>query len=429
MAYAPMVLHTEVSHWPNLNEQDRQLREFKAAADQQHAAQAFNGRWKVLATLYGIMVLAGISVAQFGGLMSWIAYDLNLNSSQSGMTQTAFFFGFLFGSLAIGSAVARSSAKQLLPAMCLLLGAGSVLCSVPMFYTILVGRTLAGAGLAGGALLTTILICTMFPNLRATLLSIMHGIVAISAAGTLFLARPIAEMMSSWSATLFLSGTLALVVGGLAILLRYPSLSGQQPASMKQLMRVMRHPALLAVIPAALGYLVAEQALTMFLPTLGETHFHSTPALAGALGGVFWVGIILGRFLGPVLVIRLSESWVIIGGGLVMGLGVVAAICSPTMWLAMVFVALAGAGGGPIVPMISSYISRQIPDQQSAAQTAIQIAVCSGGLLGPLLVGTLGQQLGLLTGLAVAAVLVANNVLPMLFAAATSGNRSVAQVA
>lgn len=418
----PTVLKTEETHWPD----------FRAALqgaarcaphDPTDPAASTPGRTRVLLIIYALMALAGASIAQFGALMTWVARDLGLTDGQSGLTQTAFFLGYLVGSIATGSAVTWSSARRLVPAMALMIGAGSVLCSVPAFAPILVGRALGGAGLAGAALLATTLICTLFPERRATLLSVMHGVIALAAATTLFTARPLAEALGSWSTPLMSFGLIALAMGAAAAMMPYPPMKRGESASFQEIASAARHPALLAVIPVALGYLFVEQALTMFLPTLAEGHYGANPAFAGALGGVLWLGIIVGRFAAPLLVRQLGEAWIVILGAAVMGFAVIAACCTSDVRAAMVAIGIAGLAGGPIVPMLFSYVSKEVGSRQAAAVTAVQLAICGGGLLGPFLVGTLGQQLGLTTGLVVAAVLVANNVLPLLFAIAPGGQR------
>lgn len=185
------------------------------------------------------------------------------------------------------------------------------------------------------------------------------------------------------------------------------------PASLPQMVRVVRHPVIVACIPALVGYLIVEQSMTMFLPALLEARWAASTTLATAAGALFWGGIIVGRFGVMALTRRLGESQIIAAAGLVMGSCVVVVAMTTSLTIALPAIVIAGIAGGPIVPLGIAWATRGLKQSTASAITCCQLACCAGGLLGPFVTGTLADTIGLPWAIAIAGVIVAQGVFPI----------------
>lgn len=268
-------------------------------------------------------------------------------------------------------------------------------------------------GFSASIIIATRVMCSGEPGRQASRIACMHALVASAAAAMFFLAKPLAEITGDWSRVFMLSTGLVACLVLLLQAMKLGTIRHCPPASLGQMSRVARHPILLACIPAVMGYLVIEQSMTMFLPALLADRWLASPGLTGAAGALFWGGIIVGRFGVMPLTRRFSEPQIIAAGGLLMGICCTLVALSPTLSLALPCVVLAGVFGGPVVPLCFAWATRSLKHSATAAITTCQLSACAGGLLGPMLTGTLADNLGLAAALAIAAALVAQGVFPI----------------
>jgi fucose permease len=357
--------------------------------------------------------LAGSTLSQFGALVSAIGQDLALNKSQIGLTQTAFFVGHFLGCVIMGQMVARAALKRCLLLAAISMLAGICLCSVHLYPMILLGRVLTGLGFCSSILIATRVMCSSDPDKQASRMSCMHALVAAAAAGMFFIAEPVAKLAGNWSYVFALSATILTAVAVVILSLKLGEIRRTPPANVLEMSRVVRHPIILACIPAVMGYLIIEQSMTMFLPALLKDRWMVGTGLATAAGALFWGGIIMGRFGVMPLTRRFKESQIIAFAGLMMGVCCATVALTHSLSVALPCIVLAGIFGGPIIPLSFAWAARSLQYSSTAAITCCQLAACAGGLLGPMLTGTLADTIGLSPALAIAGALVAQGVFPI----------------
>ena len=347
--------------------------------------------------------LSGLSIALYGGLSSWVARDLDLRHVHSGMAQGVFFAGNLLAVAFAGRLAARYSLGLLWPAALVLISVGNLATGSPWFESLLVGRFLAGIGLASLSLVLTAFIVRRWPLHRVRLLSLLHATTAAAAALSLALGRASAETLGGWKPVFW---TCALGTLGMAALLsRWPIPSYHRaeaaPTPNETPVNASTTPSAIPlgrVIALLWGYVAVEQALTVFLPALGERAFAITPAAASMLAATLWAGVIAGR-LGTAAMPHLSERVLLIGGAVGMAYALLLGLGAGDEKNLAICVFAAGVLGGPIVPAGYGLASRVAGGPNSASISLCQLGCGLGGLGGPFFVGLAGDSLGLTIGL------------------------------
>jgi len=360
---------------------------------------------------------AGVAIALFGALSTWAAADLGLTPGQSGIAQTAFFVGHLSGSLLLMRLMQTWTVRRCWMVSAGATALGSLLTAVPLFPILLSGRVLAGLGFSSMVLLASACICSGYAKKQVALMNCMHGTIAAAAAGALLLGRPIGEAFGSWELVFVLNAGLALLPAAAALFVKLPAVAEASPAGPRTLLKLALHPAILLTMPAAIGYVAVEQSLTVFLPGLVERSMSIDASSAAALTGLMWVGIIAGRFFAAGTVHHVGESSYLLFGTLGMSIGVMLAVEAPTYELAAAAVLLAGFAGGPIVPLVFSYVAHHVKDQRNAALTACSIGCCMGGLIGPSSLGSIGDASNMISSLTLGGAILGVGVAPVAFLA------------
>lgn len=368
-------------------------------------------RAAVPVVLYAGLGCAGVSIAIFGCMLSMIQSDLSLSQSQAGLCQAVFFAGHLFGAILTGRLMGSVSSRWV---WVMGLGAtfvGSLLTGVPSLPVLMLGRLLAGFGLASSLLFASAVIATMYPKRTGVMLNLLHAVIAAAAASTLMLGQSIGQALGNWSAVLWIAAGLSGVPMLIAALMPgTPCVESDSKAGFGVLKTVALSALLLPLLPAIIGYVAVEQAITVFLPQLIESKFSVNGSYAAKLTAMLWLGIIIGR-VGSVLIgERIHESVQLIVGGIGMGLCMMMSLVVPEVGMIPMLVLLAGVAGGPMVPLAFAIAARRMPHARNSAMTVCQMACCAGGIYGPLVAGTVGDSatlnLALMFGFATVAVAV-----------------------
>lgn len=361
--------------------------------------------------LYAGLACAGVSIAIFGCMLSLIQADLSLSTSQAGLCQAIFFAGHLIGAILTGRLMGSWSSRWVwvlgLGATCV----GSLMTGVPSLPVLMLGRLLAGFGLASSVLFASGVIATMYPKRTGVMLNLLHALIAAAAATTLMLGQALGQMLGNWTAVLWLAAGLAAVpMVFAAVMPGSPRVESDSKAGFGVLKTVAFSALLLPLLPAVIGYVAVEQAITVFLPQLIEAKFAVTGSYAAKLTAMLWLGIIIGR-VGSVLIgRRIHDSVQVVVGGIGMGLCMMMALVVPEVGMIPVLVLIAGIAGGPMVPLAFAIAARRLPNARNSAMTVCQMACCAGGIYGPLVAGTVGDSatlnLALMFGFATVAVAV-----------------------
>lgn len=365
--------------------------------------------------LYAGLACAGVSIAIFGCMLSMIQNDLSLTQSQAGLCQALFFIGHLLGAILTGRLMGSWSSRGVwvlgLAATCV----GSLLTGIPSLPLLMLGRMLAGFGLASSVLFASGAIVTMYPKRTGIMLNLLHALIAAAAATTLMLGQSIGALLGNWTAVLWLTACLAAVPMVLAAIMPcVPRVQSDSSAGFGVLKTVALNALLVPLLPAIIGYVAVEQAITVFLPQLIEDKFAVTSSYAAKLTAMLWLGIIIGR-VGSVLIgNRIHESVQLIVGGIGMGLCMMMTLIVTQTGMIAMLVLLAGAAGGPMVPLAFAIAAKRMPKARNSAMTVCQMACCAGGIYGPLVAGAVGDSATLSIALMFGFATIAIAVIPLI---------------
>lgn len=304
-----------------------------------------------------------------------------------------------------GRLVDRSGAGRLLTAALLLFAAAAV---APALATGLTGLVvgLAVVGLATGAL-------DVLLNTAVAAWERLEGERVMSAAHGCFSLGVLAASTATGVARnagagprLVLGATALLVALAAAVQPRFRRSTSEAGPGDGPTDRRRLGPVLLA-----LGVLIASAFLVEdAVQSWSALHLERTldvPPWVGGLGpGLFAAAMAAGRFGAHAFATAAHDAWVVGGGGLCLAAGVLLLALAPTAALALVGMAVGGAGVSVLSPTLFSAVgARSAPGRQGADLALVSATGYLGFVLGPPLVGLLSAGTSLPTALACMAVL------------------------
>lgn len=131
----------------------------------------------------------------------------------------------------------------------------------------------------------------------------------------------------------------------------------------------------------------------------------AAPAAAGGLGyALLSAGMAVSRFLGDRVRTVLGDLTTLRSSAIVGATGLVAAVATPYLPVAVAGYVICGFGIGNIVPVLFSIAGRREPDRPGHAIAAVTTLGYSGFVLGPPVVGALAAHVGLTAALVMLAV-------------------------
>jgi fucose permease len=169
---------------------------------------------------------------------------------------------------------------------------------------------------------------------------------------------------------------------------------------------IWRDPRTLLIGLIILGMAFAEGSANDWL-ALAMVDGHGVENATGALlFGVFVTAMTVGRFLGVPLLDRFGRVPVLRGSAVLAAVGLLIVIFGPTATIATVGVVLWGLGSALGFPVGMSAAADD-PTTAAARVSAVATIGYTAFLVGPPLIGVLGEQVGILNALLVVLVLVA----------------------
>ena len=117
--------------------------------------------------------------------------------------------------------------------------------------------------------------------------------------------------------------------------------------------------------------------------------------LASSVTGVYLLGIISGRLLMPLALKRLRPE-TLLPASLALALGgILAFILAPGPGAKAALCTVYGLGVGPVFPLLMVRGTREFPEQSGAVSGILYAGIALGGMVFPLLVGSLAQSVGI----------------------------------
>ena len=323
--------------------------------------------------LFSAMVLAGISTTMVGPLLPGLQARWHIGDSSAGLLFTALFLA----SVATGALVGPLSLRFGHSA---LVRSGLVLCSlgVAMLAVSPWPHALAAVAIVGSGLGLTIPAANLGVSGARTVMLVNFAWSVGAVGGPWLLAASPDVFLWSLSA--------ALAVAGVGRIGRLVPVAVPEADNRAVLSKATAVAALFAFL-----YVGVESSLDGWLSSYASRDA-STRGLWAALPSIFWTGILSGRFIASLALMRLVPT-LLLGACLVAALGgtcLLLVVSQP--WAVLVATTLTGLGLAPVFPLVVARYSEVTRGEKSAG-----LIFAAGGLGGasvPALVGSASERAG-----------------------------------
>jgi MFS family permease len=385
-----------------------------AAATPRIAAAGVKG-WRN--ALFVIFALCGLGMASWAARIPAVSESLHLSTAQVGVLLFGIAVGSIAGLLASGHVVATFGARKVIT-VALVLAAGAIAFTA-FAVSVLESFPLSFAGLiVFGAAIGT---CDVAMNVsgaaneRALGRSVMPIYHACFSGGTIIGAGlgALAEGIHL-PLEIHIAITAAIIIVAVLFAVRYllPELGetadhledGHVPDGWRARLAIWRDPRTLLIGLIVLGMAFTEGSANDWL-SYAMVHGHGTDGATGALVfGVFVTSMTVGRLAGVKVLDRFGRVPVLRGSAVLAAIGLLIVIFVPVVWISIVGVVLWGLGAALGFPV---GMSAAADDPRTAAARVSAVATIGyvAFLVGPPVIGFLGQQFGILHGLLLVLVL------------------------
>jgi fucose permease len=368
--------------------------------------------------LFAIFGLCGLSMASWASRIPAVKEALGVSTASMGILIFGIAAGSIVGLLASSHIIARIGARRTI-AVVLSVGA--------------VGFAIAGFGVTVGASYAVVMvgliifgsmfsICDVAMNLQGavnervlgrSVMPIFHAffsfgtvIGAALGAGAEAIRLPIATHLSV-VAVIFAGGALISVqfLQSEHIISDEAIAHDDHSKTWRGRLSIWRDPRTLLIGLVVLGMAFTEGSANDWL-ALAMVEGHDTTKATGALVlGIFVASMTVGRLAGVSLLDRFGRVPVLRGSAILAAIGLVMVIFVPVLWISIVGVVFWGLGASLGFPV---GMSAAADDPKTAAARVSAVATIGyfAFLVGPPVIGFLGQQVGLLPALLVVLVLV-----------------------
>ncbi|HEY0260171.1 MAG TPA: MFS transporter [Lacisediminihabitans sp.] len=368
--------------------------------------------------LFAIFGLCGIAMASWAARIPAVKSALDVNTSQMGVLIFGLAAGSIVGLLASSHIIARFGARRTIAWALTIGAAGLALAGVGA--TVGPSYALVSAGLVVFGV--TFSLCDVSMNLLGAVNERMLGrstmpvfhaffsfgtiIGAALGAGAEAVHLPI-DIHLGLVAIVFCGGTLISVR-----FLQSEHVGREEPAAddrsgtWRGRLSIWRDPRTIVLGLIVLGMAFAEGSANDWL-TLAMVDGHGTTKAGGALVfGVFVTAMTVGRLAGVRVLDRFGRVRVLRASAVLAAVGLIMLIFVPVLWISIVGVVLWGLGASLGFPV---GMSAAADDPKTAAARVSAVATIGyfAFLVGPPVIGFLGQQFGLLHALLIVLVLVA----------------------
>ncbi|MFP7834395.1 MFS transporter [Marisediminicola sp. LYQ134] len=375
-------------------------------------------------SLFVVFALCGLGLASWAARIPAVSSSLDLSTADVGVLLFGLAVGSIVGLLASGHLVALFGARAVMRWTLLLAPLGLAIAAVGATTLTSFAVTFAGLAIYGAGMGT----CDVAMNVSGaanervidrTMMPIYHAFFSFGTMGGAALAA-LAELLAI---------PLTVHIGAVAVLMIVASIivipavqsetilhgadaattaaAAEQPAvDWRARLAIWRDPRTILIGLIVLGMAFAEGSANDWL-AYAMVEGHDTDEPTGAF--VFWVfvtAMTAGRLLGVRVLDRFGRVPVLRVSAVLAAIGLLVLIFSPITWVAIVGVVLWGLGaslGFPVGMSAAADDARTAAARVSAVATIGYIAF----LVGPPVIGLIGEQVGILGALLLVLVLVA----------------------
>lgn len=353
-------------------------------------------------------------IGLLGPSLPAILTGLGISYAQAGFFFTLLSLGSLIGS-SLGAIGSDYLPRRILFAGCIvMLAIGLSVLGFTRTYAMvaLLIFLLSLLGSPIGAIGQSIML-DMFPEKREKYLSLQTFFGAIGS-----LCAPIVVSVNytaslSWRWPFVETAVLALVLFVALMAVRIPPLSGTRER--RGILDILRNRRVASCAILIFLSVAADLGFSYWLAEYFKTELHVDLRLSSSVVGIYLVGICAGRLLVPVFLKRMHPRTNLILGLSTAFACIVPFILVPWVPVKAALCAVYGFGIGPVFPLLMARGSREFPSQPGSVTGVLFGCLSLGGMVFPLLIGSIAAKVGIARSYSVCAAVVCGLLLAVAF--------------
>ncbi len=361
--------------------------------------------------VFVVFALCGIGIASWMSRTPAIKAELAVSTAEMGILIFAIALGSILGLLSSSHLLARFGARAVMASCFVIAPIGLAVAGVAVTFGQLYWVAFVGLGVFGVGMAT----CDVAMNLSGavnerilgrTIMPVFHAFFSFGTmigAGLGALAEllqvPIALQTAIVSAIMLAVGLAAARMTQSETILNVPDESGEHvPDGWRTRLAIWKDPRTLFIGLIVLGMAFAEGSANDWL-SLAAVEGHGVDKPTGAVVfGIFVTAMTAGRLAGPRVLDRYGRVPVLRASAVLAAVGLLLFIFVPVLWIAILGIMLWGLGSALGFP---TGMSAAADDPRTAAARVSAVATIGycAFLVGPPLIGFLGEHFGLLHAL------------------------------
>lgn len=354
----------------------------------------------ILVVFFFISLLTNIT----GPLIPDVIRTFSLSLTMAAFLPFSFFVAYAVMSIPAGILVERHGEKPvLLGAFALAFAGAALFCALPVYRTALVSLFMIGLGMAALQVALSPLLRVAGGEEHFAFNSVLGQLVfgIASFASPLVYSHMVVTMRLPWIDVYWLFAGIALGMLGLIAFVRFPRVerkADERVGAMDVHVALFAQPVVWLYFIGIFCYVGLEQGLANWMSQFLATYHGLDPQTVGARAvSGFWGAMTVGCALGLVLLKLVDSRKVLVGFGI---LGLAAVSCALFAPAAIAVYAFPACGFALSVmwSVVFSLALNSLPDHHGTLSGILCTAIV-GGAVTPLVIGTLGDLIGLRGGM------------------------------
>lgn len=367
------------------------------SAPDAEAVVAQAGKRQLTFAAYATFAVYGAAMNAVGPTLAPIARDFGVSLGTTGSLFGVGGIGFLLVVFVAGYLSDRIGKRAVLLAGILGAMVGLAGQGLAATFAVLLVAALA-ANVGNGLLESSVggLVVDLHSERRTPALNLLHAFFGVGAFFGPLIGGALV-LLADWRAVYFAFafGFLCLLLYVLTLRRYFPQPSPDEPIHWRETGPLLRSRTIQLGTAGIFLYVAGELSLSAWgVPYLSEVRGHST--LVASFGvALFWLTIAAGRAASAWISAYVSPERLLQGSAALSALGTLLLLVAPGLGPSLLGFALAGLGAAPIYPTIMALSTARFPRLSGTVTGLITTATGLGIIVGPMLVGMLGDVLGL----------------------------------
>jgi fucose permease len=364
----------------------------------------------------GFMAMHGVASVMIGTTLPEMIRSFDLSLSQGGLIVSAQSAGGLlamFAGLVLADRVRKPAGILISVVLAgLLLGLAGL---SPVYWLLVAVFFVLGIVAQILDLLLNAHTGDIMPHARTRTLNVLHMLYGIGAFVGPTLARWLLDKSLSWNSVYWIVGGayLAVALVSLVWVREYVALvrgvtdsddpTGAEPSDADRPAATSRQWGSVVLLGmVVLFYAIHQLGTTSWLPMYLQSSVGVSPSVASFGLSLYWVGIIVSRYITARFGSRIGETRVLVLGSILGGIVLVGSMLVGTPVITIVGFTLAGVLTGATIPLTMALAYAHVPGRTGSVTAVIYGLMMVGRLVGPWSIGSVGDEFGLDVGVIMA---------------------------